>query len=161
MKVEIESNRINIGENSLEYYAYYFAIWADHNKFDHRQIVRNALSQWAAALSALASGLYPAVYLPYNLEDQDCKFLKAEIDGEDIILTDLLVRDDGYAMDLDDLSDRIYSAPEIIMNFTDINGKEHDTSPKFFGRYKAKELIQALNDAKFSDTAMETDFHWQ
>jgi len=155
MKVQIENKRIKIGENSLEYYPYYFSIWKDRDGLDHRPTVKNVLSQWATALTALYSGSYPAVYLPYYLDDQDCKYLKAELVGEDIVFSDLSVRDAGYAMDLDDLSDRMYSEPDIIKSWIDFswiefNGKEHE--PKFSGRYNAKKIIQALKDAEISDS---------
>ncbi len=152
MKVQIENEQLKIGENSLEYYPYYFSIWKDKDEFDHRPTVKNVLTQWATALTALCSGLYPAVYLPYYLDDQSCQYLKAELEGEDIVFSDLLVRDDGYAMDLDDLSDRMYSEPDIVKSWIDRYRKEHNSEPKFFGRYNAKEIIQALKDAELSDS---------
>jgi hypothetical protein len=145
MKVLIEDEKIFIDGNALEYYPYYFAIWNDIA--DHRLNVKSVLSQWATALASLR-GREGAVYLPYYLDDQTCQYLKAELDGEDVVLTDMLVRDDGYAMDLDDLSREMYSAPEVIESYVDINGHRHDSAPKFFGRYKAKELIEALKDAE-------------
>lgn len=151
MKVEIENKRIKIGENSLEYYPYYFAIWADRDDLDHRQTVRNVLVQWAAALTNLNSSNYPAVYLPYYLDDQTCQYLKAELEEETVIFTDLLVNENGYDIDIDDLSAQMYSEPDVIESWIDVNGKDHNSAPKFFGRYNAKDVIQALKDAEISN----------
>lgn len=152
MKVKIKDKQIKIGENSLEYYPYYFAIWKDRDDFDHRPTVKNVLSQWATALTALCSGLHSVVYLPYYLDDQTCKYLEAKIEGEDIIFSDLLVGADGYAMNLDDLSKQMYSKPDILKTWAGNFGEKHKNNPYFFGRYNAKEVIQALKDAELSDS---------
>ena len=144
MQVLIENERILIDRNVLEYYPYYFSIWREGS--DHRLTVKSVLSQWATALDTLPSRKDP-VYLPYYLDDQTCRYLKAELDGEDVVLTDLLVRDDGWDVNLDDLSTRLYSAPEVLTGYVDINGPD-DSSPKFFERFKAEELIEALRNAE-------------
>ncbi len=145
MKVLIENTRISIDEKALEYYPYYLAIWKD--TFDHRVTVKRVLAQWAIALSSLSSG-ENAVYLPYYLNDQTCRYLKAELDGEDIILTDLPVVADGWAMDLDDLSREIYSEPEIIESFGDPEEPFPDSPAQLFGRWRAGDLIDALRNAE-------------
>jgi hypothetical protein len=115
MKVTIEGKRILIGERALEYYPYYFAIWDD--EVDHRLTVKKVLAQWAMALTRLESTSEP-VWLPYYLDDQDCKFLKAELDGEHVVLTDIYVWADGYAMDLDDLSTEMRTEPDAVESFS-------------------------------------------
>lgn len=147
MQVLIENERIILDGNALEYYPYYFKIWKE--RIDHRITVKAVLSHWAKALATLRSR-EEVVYLPYYLDDESCKYLKAELDGEDVVLTDLLVRDAGYAMDLDDLSREMYSAPEVLKNYVDING-HHEIAPKFFGRYKSEEFIEALRQAEISN----------
>lgn len=134
-----------IGERALEYYPYYFAIWDD--EVDHRLTVKKVLAQWAMALTRLESTSEP-VWLPYYLDDQDCKYLKAELDGEHVVLTDMYVWADGYAMDLDDLSTEMHTEPDAVESFFDINGDWFDTSPKVVGRFKVRELIEALRDAE-------------
>lgn len=147
MKVLIEGKEILIDGKALEYYSYYFDIWKD--TVDHRLTVKSVLDQWATALGSLSSR-EGAVYLPYSLDDETCRYLKAELDGEDVVLTDMLVRDEGWAMNLDDLSREMYRQPEVIESWVDTNGHKHDLAPKFFGRYKAKELIAALQGAELA-----------
>src|SRR5690242_15448402 len=86
MRVVIERKRIIIGENALEYYPYYFDIW--NPAVDYRITVRNVLSQWASALATLNSSR-STIYLPYYLDDETCRFLKAELAGEDVVFTDI------------------------------------------------------------------------
>ena len=149
MKVLIGNKRVTLGEHSLEYYPYYFDIWKDG--VDHRIIVKNVLSRWASALTDLVSSDLKAVYLPYYLDDQDCKYLKVEFSGEKIVLTDMLVADSGYAMNLDELSHEMYSEPKVIESWLGVDGVKYDSSPKFFGQYNAQDLITALRDAEISD----------
>ena len=143
MKVLIENKRIWLGEQHLEYYPYYFDIWRDIS--DHRLTVNTVLTQWATALSSLKIN-ESAVYLPYSLDDETCKYLKAELDGDDVVLTDMLVRAEGYAMDLDNLSNEMYSEPSVIVNSAD-----GYSSPRFFGRYETRGLIEALRNARIDD----------
>ena len=135
MKVLIGNKHITIGEQGLEYYPYYFRIWkfGDVHYADHRIIVKNVLSQWAGALTDLASNGLKAVYLPYFLDDQWCKYLKAELRGENVDLIDMLVDDAGYNMDLDELSREMYSEPKVINTHWGVDGLI-DTSPKLFGQ---------------------------
>jgi hypothetical protein len=149
MKIQIENNRIVIGENGLEYYPYYFAIWKED--IDHRITVKNVLLQWASALATLKDSRLDAVYLPYYLDDETCRFLKAELDGEDVMFTDMLVEADGYGMDLDDFSLEMYSEPDVIYKLVGWNGQEFDETPKFFGRYNAEEVIAALKSAEIAE----------
>jgi hypothetical protein len=146
MQILIENEKIFFGGAELEYYPYYFSIWKEDA--DHRQTVKVVLSQWADALDSLRSK-EDAVYLPYYLNDQTCRYLKAELDGQDFILTDVLVRDAGYDMDLDDLSRQMYSAPEVLDSYVDVNG-HHVTATKFFGRYPTEDLKQALRGAEIN-----------
>jgi hypothetical protein len=140
-----------IGKNTLEYYPYYFATWIDRIKLDPRPTVKNVLSQWASALVSLRSGLHKAVYLPYSLDDQVCKYLKAELSQSDIVFTDLQVRCDGHALDLDDLSEVIYSEPKIDFIQIDRFSRQWGADPRFFGKFNADEVIQALNNAELVD----------
>jgi len=149
MRVQIGNERIVIGERALEYYPYYFAIWDD--AVDHRLTVKSVLSQWASALAALSRFRQGAVYLPYYLDDQTYRFLKAELNEEDVVLTDTLVSANGYAIDLDDLSREMYSEPEVVSEGVDWDGRQNDETPKFFGRYSAEEVIEALKSAEIAD----------
>lgn len=149
MKVLIENQRLLIGENTLAYYPYYFSIW--RKNVDHRLTVKGVISQWASALHTLKGFTAVAVYLPYYLDDETCRFLKAELDGENVLLTDMLVEANGYGMDLDDLSHEMYSEPEAIYIGVDWDGQEYDETPKFFGRYNAEELIEGLKSAEIAD----------
>ncbi|MEO8573285.1 MAG: hypothetical protein ABI481_04890 [Pyrinomonadaceae bacterium] len=146
MQVLIENKKILFGDTELEYYPYYFSIWKEDA--DHRQTVKVVLSQWADALDSLRSK-EDAVYLPYYLDDETCRYLKAELDGEDSVLTDMLVRDAGYDMDLDDLSRQMYSAPEVLDSYVDNNG-HYVRATKFFGRYRTEDLIEALRGAEIN-----------
>lgn len=78
----MEEKRILIDGSVLEYYPYYFDIWRD--TVDHRLTVKCVLEQWATALGSLSSR-EGAVYLPYFRDDETCRYLKAELDGEDIV----------------------------------------------------------------------------
>jgi len=148
MKVIIEYERILIGENALEYYPYYFGIW--NRDIDYRITIKNVLAQWASALATL-NGSRSEVYLPYYLDDQICRFLKAESDGGRVVLTDVEVADDGWAMNLDNLGDRMYTEPEIIGSYVDYFGNEHKDTSKPFGWYSLNEVIEALRAAEIGD----------
>jgi hypothetical protein len=148
MKVVIEERKILIEGKTLEYYPYYFSCWKDIS--DHRLTVKNVLAQWAAALSRLSIKAH-VVYLPYYLDDQTCKYLKAELDGHDVLFTDLLVNANAYSMDLDDLSFEMYSEPQVIESWVDINGNKHDTAPQFFARFNLRDVIDALNTAELGN----------
>jgi hypothetical protein len=149
MRVLIENQRLIICENGLEYYPYYFSIW--RQDIDYRLTVKSVLSQWASALYTLRGFMAEAIYLPYYLDDETCRFLKAELDGENVLLTDMLVKANGYGMDLDDLSHEMYSEPEVVYTGIDWDGQEHDETPKFFGRYHAEELIEGFKGAEIAD----------
>ena len=69
-------------------------------------------------------------------------------DGEEVVLTDMLVRDAGYAMNLDDLSRVMYPDPDVLDRVTQRDGQLHDETPKLFGRFNAGELIEALESAE-------------
>ncbi|MDQ3816428.1 MAG: hypothetical protein M3362_01905 [Acidobacteriota bacterium] len=148
MKIIIEGKRILIGADVLGYYSYYIAIWK--RNLDHRLTMKKVLAQWATAVASL-SRRGGAAYLPYDLNDQSCGFLKAELDGEEVVLTDMLVGGDGYRMNLDDLSREMYSEPRVIDSWYEENGQRHDCGSKVFGRYNAVELIGALKDAEIAD----------
>ena len=145
MRVAIEQERILIDEKVLNYYPYYFAIWKDG--IDHRLVAKKVLSQWASAIETLETGR-EAVYLPYYLNDQICRFLKAEADDSEVVLTSLDVYEDGWAIDLDDISREMYSTPRIAESFFDVHGRFHDNSPELLGRFNASELIEALRAAE-------------
>jgi hypothetical protein len=148
MKVKIEDKRILIGGKPLEYDSYFFAIWGG-SKSEHLPAVKSVLAQWVTALTSLREEGRP-VYLPYYLSDQWCKYLKAELTDKDMLLTEVFVRRGGYAMNLGDLSRDMYSEPTLMKSFIDPNGYFIDFEPKFFGRYKAEELIEALRDAEIA-----------
>ena len=134
MKVLIEDEQILIGLEHLEYYPYYFCSWAEED--DHRLVVKNVLSQWASALAKL-NGELVAVFLPYYLDDESCRVLKAVLKGEDIVFTNLVIWENAYALDLDNLEEFMVTEPHII-----------ESSPREFGRYNRQEIISALNNAE-------------
>jgi hypothetical protein len=39
----------------------------------------------------------------------------------------------------------MYSEPQVIESWVDAKDKKHDTAPQFFGRFKLREVIEALN----------------
>jgi hypothetical protein len=134
MKVLIENERIVIGVDALEYYPYYFCVWAEEG--NHRLVVKNVLSQWALALARL-NGEVQAVYLPYYLDDQVCKVLKATLEGEVVVFINLDIWENAYALDLDHLDEFMVTEPKIMK----ANLQE-------FGHYKREEVISALNHAE-------------
>lgn len=103
MEVVVEKQQIVFDGHALEYYAYYFKIWNEN--VDHRITVKKVLDQWASALESL--GENRVVFLPYYLDDQMSKALKAELVGKDIRLVITRVDYDGWAFNLDDLCPRV------------------------------------------------------
>ena len=148
MRVQIQEKNLLVDRTSLEYYPYYFAIWKDAS--DHRVTVKRVLIQWAEALETLRTE-GDVVYLPYYLDDQMCKYLKAQRIDSNVQLSDLLVAADGWALDLDDLSREIYSAPEVIDNYVDSDGNRVEYEPRVFGQFAIKDLIEALRIATIAD----------
>ena len=140
MQIAIDDEKILFDSTPLDYYPYYFAIW--DIEIDHRITVKKVLAQWASALETLIAG--SVVYLPFDLNDQVSKALKAELNGQDIVLTIIDVAYDGWALDLDDLSDFMCAGS----NATFIERSSDLEAPKHFGTYGAKSLMRALKDAQ-------------
>lgn len=147
MNIFVEQEHIRIGDKSLEYYPYYFSIW-DEN-VDYRVTVKNVLTQWASALThLLKTGRH--VYLPYYLDDQGSNALKASIEEDKVVLTSVLVAYDGWAFDLNDLSEFMTSEQRVIEDLKDIHGDIVRTTFEF-GKYNLKEFIDALTGAEVID----------
>lgn len=142
MEVVVEKQQLVFDGHALEYYAYYFKIWNEN--VDHRITVKKVLDQWASALESL--GENRVVFLPYYLDDQMSKALKAELVGKDIRLVITRVDYDGWAFNLDDLSEFMSSSSYETPNER-LYESEH---PKHFGSYPSVDLVKALRRAQIA-----------
>lgn len=147
MNVLIEDKQIIIGGNVLDYYPYYFVIW--NRNIDHRITVKQVITQWAEALSTLTKP-EESVFLPYDLNDQISGFLKASLDEDEIVLTDVLAGADGFAMSLDNLNKYIYKKHKVIETRRDRFGQWNKFVPRYIWRYKKQDLMDGLRDAKLA-----------
>jgi hypothetical protein len=135
MEVEIDYQRIRIGDQGLVYYPYYFDIWGE-KEADKLNVLKSVLSQWASALKELRDGDAP-LYLPYSLDDETVNCIKATRKGKNIILRCVVVGANGYQLDLDDLASFMRSEQVV-----------EEESPEIFGEYAANEIIKALQEAR-------------
>lgn len=134
MKILIKDTEIQIGDRVIEYYPYYFGI-LDYDQ-DHRECVKSVLSQWATALRQLGSQ-DEILHLPYSLDDEWVWCFRATVVDGKIALRCVQVSANGYAMNLDDLtedmrSDYIY----------------HQEMFQDFGIYEPNELITSFAEAE-------------
>ena len=135
MKVVIGDEFISFGEDTLSYYPYYFGI---HNhEADHRLAVKSVLRQWASAIASLRDP-EQEVYLPYSLDDESCRALRARMFEGNVVLTDVVVSENGYSIDLDDLSSFMHSKPDVY------------EAEEVFGIYPAGEFMSGLVDAELA-----------
>ena len=133
MRVIIGDKYISFDDNTLSYYPYYFGIY-DYEA-DHRLAVKSVLKQWASAIASLREPEQEA-YLPYSLDDESCQALRARVFEGGVILTDVVVDENGYALNLDDLSDFMHSKPNVI------------EAEEVFGIYPVEEFVRGLENAE-------------
>ena len=137
MKTLIKNTEIQIGDCSVAYYPYYFAI-EDYER-DHRLCVKDVLSQWAVALRQLGSG-YDVLHLPYSLDDESCWCFRATTGKGKVILRCVQVTANGCAMFLNDLT------VDMTSEYKYFEEMQND-----FGVYEADELIESLIKAEIVD----------
>jgi hypothetical protein len=134
LDILIGERSINLGGHYLEYDAYYF----DADKYAGLtcgQALREILRQWAAALAGLEDG--QTLFLPFSLDDEWVECLRVRRRGENIAYQHVWVSENGWALDVSDLSDFMSSAPEV--------WKE---SPETVGEVEKAEFISAVLNAK-------------
>lgn len=136
MKTLIGNKTIQIGENILEYYSYYFDAWVWNTEKDFRLVVKDTLTQFANLLKELGS-TYSFLYVPYIPDDQGSWCLKATLQDNKVVLTAIEIKEDGYAMDFDDMKELMTSEQEIL-----------EEKKEAFGVYDRNELIESLLDAE-------------
>ena len=73
--------------------------------------------------------------MPYSLDDESCRALRARVFEGKVVLTDVLVDENGYALDLTDLSDFMHSKPNLI------------EAGEVFGIYPVEEFVRGLVNA--------------
>jgi hypothetical protein len=137
MKTLIKNTDIQIGDDSVAYYPYYFVI-EDYER-DHRLCVKDVLSQWAAALRQLGSG-QDVLHLPYSLDDESCWCFRATLGEGKVSLRCVQINANGYAMALNDLTADMASEYKYLQEM-----------PNNFGVYEPDELIESLIQAEIDD----------
>lgn len=140
MRVQIKDEQIIIGEEVLPFYGYYFAIEADRKDQPWLMVVKDVLSQWAAAIATLEDN--QVAYLPYSLEDEWVECIETKRRGENIIFRCVDVAGNGYSLVLDDLKEFMLSRQKLD------NFRDH---PEMFGEYNRQEIISALKNAEIAD----------
>ena len=134
MRTLIRDTTIQIGDQQLEYYPYYFGIW-DRDE-DHRLCVRHTIWQWAAGLRQLDDNRQ-VVHLPYFLDDQWCGCLQATRKKNKVVLRRVEIIEAGYAIDLNDISDVMFG-----------DHQYHSEAESDLGEYDRDELIQSFEQAE-------------
>ena len=135
MNVEIQNERIVIGEETIRFYGYYIATTQEDPS--GLKTMKNVLSQWAKVLEVLEDKA--AAFLPYNLEDEWVGCLKATRNAEKIILCCVDVAANGWSLALDDLQEFMLKPQTVI---------EPDSALPIFGQYNREEIIASLRDAR-------------
>lgn len=136
MKTLIRNKTIEIGENILEYYPYYFQVWVWDEDKDYRLVVKDVLKQFAELLRELGS-TYSFLYLPYIPDDQGSWCLKATMQNEKVVFNPIEIKFDGYAMDFDNMKELMTSEHEF-----------YEEKTEAFGVYERDQLIGSLLNAE-------------
>ncbi|HZS03849.1 MAG TPA: hypothetical protein VFD58_03170 [Blastocatellia bacterium] len=149
MKTSIKRKSIQIGENSVEFYHYYFAIWNDD--IGYRECLKNVVRQFAEVLKGLGTE-YQAAYLPYIPDDQGSWCLKATLVDDKVIMKKVEIGFDGWAMSFDNVKELSETDQEIL------NEKEG-----IWGVYDQGELIESLGKAEIvdDDEGIKPEDYWQ
>jgi hypothetical protein len=137
MKVEIQNERVVIGEESLRFYGYYFDPTTTQGDPSGLTTMKNLRAQWAKALEVLDDK--DAAFLPYNLEDEWVECLKATRNGERIKLSCVNVAANGWSLALDDVQESMLEPQTLV---------EDDSDRPIFGEYNRQEIIESLRDAQ-------------
>jgi hypothetical protein len=134
MTVIITREKIEIDDEGVSYYPYYFDQWWNTEAEDRLVVVKKVLAQWADGIAQSAENC--TLYLPYSLNDEEIECFEARVHGDEVVFRCVGVNWNGYSVDLDDLGEFIAHPHEL--------GSE---KPENFGTYNKNALVDALRKA--------------
>jgi hypothetical protein len=134
MEIQIDEKCMKIGEYSFRYDAYHFDA-DEYADLSSGEVLIKILAQWAKALSDIRDG--DTIFLPFSLDDEWVECFKVTQLGDRLNSKYVWVNENGYALDVSNLSDFMATTHEI--------WKE---SPEVFGEWDKEEFRSALLNAK-------------
>lgn len=138
MNIQINNKSIKLGSQSLIYDSYYFDS-EEYKSLTNGAVLKEILAQWARALIALANE-NRTLFLPFNLEDEWIECFKATQNGGKIIFKHVWVNENGWTLNVSDLS-----------SFITLPHETFKESPEVFAEYNKEEIISALINARVID----------
>ena len=138
MNIHIDERTLKIEGHPLEYDAYYFDA-DEYAGLSNSEVLKVLLSQWAKAISESAAG--QMLYLPFSFDDEYVECVEADVAGDKVSLRHVWVRENGYAVDVVNLSAFMATSHEI-----------NSMSPnRPLGVYGREELVSALLNPTVGD----------
>ena len=132
--IEVDDRTLALAGRSFPYSAYYLD-FKDVPNLTSRTSLKIVLADWMTALIE-SLGTDRVLFLPYSLEDEWVECFKATLSGEMVSLTEVYVNENGWAVNILDLTGFILSPHSIL--------KESSTP---FATVPVQDLIDSLNVA--------------
>jgi len=136
MDIQVDDHCMILGGHSLSYSAYYFDV-DKYAALPSGEILKEIFVQWANALTNIGNG--QSIFLPFSLDDEWVECLQVTQHGEKLTYQYVRVSENGWALDVTDLSEFMASAHHV-----------RKVMPEIAGECEKSEFISALLNAKVS-----------